>query len=138
MIVLDTNVLSEPLRPSPNPSVISWLDAQSLETLFVTTLTIAEIRYGIAVLPQGQRRQSLQQRFDTEVLPLFDRRVLDFDVAAADAFGDLRGRARAQGVTVGDMDALIAAVAVVRDVAVATRDTGPFEALGAEVINPFA
>ena len=71
MIVLDTNVLSEPLKPEPDPRVVAWLDAQHVETLCVITLTLAELRYGVAALPEGRRRQVLVTRFEKDLVPLF-------------------------------------------------------------------
>lgn len=138
MIILDTNVLSEPLRASPSASVVGWLDAQSVETLFLTTVTLAEIRFGIASLPEGRRRSTLAARFDEDLLPLFAGRVLPFDVAVADVSADLRASARAAGRPVGLADAQIAAIASTLGFAVATRDTAPFAAMGVPVIDPFA
>jgi len=137
MIVLDTNVISEPLRPAPDPSVVAWLDAQCITTLYVTTVSLAEIHYGLAALPVGRRRTTLTTRFENEVAPLFAGRVLTFDEAAAATYGSLRATMRAVGHAIGDLDALIAAVASSRNFGVATRDTGPFEAAGLTVINPF-
>lgn len=137
MIILDTNVISEPLKPQPDPAVADWLDAQDPRTLYLTTITVAEIRFAVACLPHGARREVLERGFASEALPLFADRILSFDQAAADAYGVLRARMRADGLAIGDIDALIAAVAASREFAVATRDTSPFEAAGVEVINPF-
>ncbi|MBB2890640.1 PIN domain-containing protein [Flexivirga oryzae] len=137
MIILDTNVLSEPLRREPSPSVVAWLDAQAIETLYLTTICLAEIRCGIAALPAGRRRSTLARRFDREVLPRFRDRVLAFDEPAASAYGMLRAKARADGRAIGDFDALVAAIADWRKFTVATRDVSPFEAAGITVINPF-
>lgn len=137
MIIVDTNVLSEPLRRQPSPSVVTWLDAQAIETLYLTTIGLAEVRYGIAALPTGKRKVNLAQRFEDEVLPLFRDRVLTFDESAAFAYGKLRAKTRADGRALGDFDALIAAIADSRKFIVATRDVSPFEAAGLTVINPF-
>lgn len=138
MIVLDTNVLSEPMRPSPDGAVVSWLDDQAVETLYVTTITLAEMRFGIAVLPKGKRRDRLGARFEHDVLTAFRDRVLSFDEPASAQYARLRARARAAGAAVGTTDAYIAAIAAARDFAVATRDTAPFVAVGVRVIDPFA
>lgn len=138
MIVLDTNVVSEPLRSAPAPQLIGWLDRQAVQTLFLTTITLAEVRYGIAVLPAGRRRDELDRRFEGEVVPLFAGRILAFDEPASREYAALRARARAAGRAVGDYDALIAAIARTRGFAVATRDTAPFEAAGVAVVDPFA
>jgi toxin FitB len=137
VIILDTNVISEPLRPRPGAGVITWLDAQAVETLYLTTISLAEVRYGIACLPKGRRRQELQDRFEGEFVPLFHGRTLAFDEQASTAYATLRAQARAQGFAIGDFDALIASIASVTGFAVATRDTAPFEATGVAVVNPF-
>ena len=137
MILLDTNVISEPLKAQPVEAVVRWLDAQSLATLYLSALTVAEIRYGIAVLPTGRRREGLAERFESEVLPAFGPRVLSFDEPAATAYANLRAAARAAGYGLGVIDAQIAAIASVAGFSVATRDTAPFEFCGVGVINPF-
>lgn len=137
MIILDTNVISEPLRPRPSARVVAWLDAQVVETLYLTTITLAEVRYGIASLPKGGRRQRLHDRFEGQFLPLFHGRTLAFDESATTAYAVLRARARAQGRVLGDFDALIASIASATGFMVATRDTAPFEAAGVAVVNPF-
>lgn len=137
MIVLDTNVVSEPLRALPAPRVVAWLDAQVLETLYLTTIVLAEIRFGIAALPNGERRDSLRERFEDEVVPLFGRRILPFDERASAVHAVIRADARRQGRTLPDMDALVAAIAKSHDLTVATRESAPFQAAGVPVINPF-
>lgn len=139
MIILDTNVVSEPLRPAPDQLVVQWLDAQIAETLFLTTVTVAELRFGIAALPPGRRRTGLEDRFEGDVLPLFAGRILGFDEPATREYAALRARARQQGLAIGDFDALIASIAKVYRFAVASRDVAPFVTAGVrEVINPFA
>lgn len=137
MIILDTNVVSEPLRQQPNTQVVEWIDEQSIETLFLTSITVGEIRYGLAALPKGKRKQSLQQRFETEVLPLFTSRVLPYDLAASAAFGRLMAQARTRGFTLATADGNIAAIALTHAMKVATRDTKLFDAAGVSVINPW-
>ncbi len=139
MIILDTNVLSEPLRPSPDRRVVEWLDAQIAETLFLTTVTLAEVRYGIAALPSGKRKTGLTERFEADLLPLFDGRILTFDEPAAHEYAILRAKTRAAGLAIGDVDALIASIANARRFGVATRNVAPFEAAGvSSVLDPFA
>jgi toxin FitB len=137
VIILDTNVISEPLRPRPAAGVVAWLDAQVVETLYLTTISLAEVRYGIACLPKGRRRQRLHDRFEGEFLPLFNGRTLAFDEPATTAYAALRATARAQGRAIGDFDALIASIARATGFTVATRDTAPFAAAGITVVNPF-
>lgn len=138
MIVLDTNVVSEPLRPAPDASVVDWLDAQVIETLYLTSVSLAEVRCGVASLPPGRRRQALHDRVEGEVVPLFEGRVLPFDEPASAAYAEIRARTRAEGTPLGDFDALIAGVAASRGCTVATRDTSPFVAAHVPVIDPFA
>ena len=137
MILLDTNVVSEPLRQAPDTRVIEWIDAQPLETLFLSAITVAELRAGAALLPAGKRRSGLQESLEKRVLPLFAGRVLPFDLEAARAYAELAARARAQGRGFPTPDGYIAAIAASRGFIVASRDTAPFEAAGVEVINPW-
>jgi toxin FitB len=137
MILLDTNVLSEPLRLNADPTVVAWIDAQVLETLYLSTISLAELRYGIAALPDGKRKDGLRTNLDERVLPLFGSRILSFDIAAADAYGVLRARARAAGKGVETADGYIAAIAAAKGFTVATRDTQPLEAAGVSVVNPW-
>lgn len=137
MILLDTNVISEPLRAAPEPRVVEWLDAQPLETVFISVITVAELRYGVARLPNGRRRNALRDRLETQVLPAFAGRMLTFDLPAAQAYADLMAKAQAMGCAIGMADGLIAAVAWANGMTVATRDTAPFSAVGVAVINPW-
>jgi len=138
MIVLDTNVISELMRSRPNPRVLQWVDQQDEATLFVATVTLAEIRFGIAMLPQGQRRAALDANFENEIRPMFGDRVLDFDESASRAYAAIRAAGARAGSAIGLADALIASVAYARRFLVATRDTSPFLVAGLQVINPFA
>ena len=137
MIILDTNVISEPLRPHPQNSVVRWLNAQSIETLYLTTITLAEVRLGIALLPGGHRKDVLQQRFEGEVVTAFGNRILSFDAEASTHYAHLRARARRRGRSLGDFDALIASIAALHGFTVATRDTSPFESMDVPVLDPF-
>lgn len=138
MIVLDTNVVSELMRAAPQRSVVEWADRQASSTLFVASLSLAEIRFAIAALPRGQRRTQLSHTFEETIRPMFGDRVLDFDEPASIAYAELRAEARSNGRAIGDVDALIAAIVRSRSFIVATRDVAPFEAAGLQVINPFA
>ena len=137
MILLDTNVVSEPLRPAPDSRVVEWIDAQALETLFLSAITVAELRAGVALLPAGKRRAGLQTSLETRVLPLFAGRVLPFDLGCTQAYAELMAKARASGLAIASAEGYIAAIAAANGLAVATRDTGPFETAGAKVINPW-
>ncbi len=138
MIVLDTNVLSEPLKPVPDPVVLAWLDRQVRRDLFLTTISVAELLAGVAMLPEGKRRSDLHEAYTVEVFTEFADRILAFDRAAAEALPELTQRARAAGRPVSFADSLIGAIAVARGFAVATRDTSPFEAMGISVVNPWS
>ena len=137
MILLDTCVVSEPLRQAPDSRVVEWIDAQALETLFLSAITVAELRAGVALLPAGKRRAGLQNSLETRVLPLFAGRVLPFDLGCTQAYAELMAKARASGLAIASADGYIAAIAAANGLVVATRDTSPFEAAGAVVINPW-
>lgn len=138
MILLDTNVVSEPLRPAPEARVVEWLDAQPLETLYLSAMTVAELRAGVALLPAGKRRNTLNEYLKKRVLPSFVGRVLPFDLACTNAYAEVLATARKAGSGIETADACIAAVAVANGLTVATRDTSPFQAAGLTVINPWA
>ena len=137
MILLDTNVISEPLRREPEPRVIEWIDAQALETLYLSAITVAELRSGIALLPPGKRRSALQENLEKQVLPLFTGRVLPFDLSCTRAYADLIAKTKNAGLAIATADGFIAAIAITNSFAVATRDNSPFEAAGSAVINPW-
>ena len=138
MILLDTQVVSEPLRNAPEARVIEWIDAQPMETLFLCAITVAELRAGVALLPDGKRRSGLQESLEKRVLPLFAGRVLPFDLACTQAYAALMAKARSAGLAVATADGVVAAIAAANGFAVATRDTRPFDAAGVTVINPWA
>jgi predicted nucleic acid-binding protein len=137
MILLDTNVISEPLRTAANANVLAWIDAQIIETLYLSTISLAELRFGIAALPEGRRRDALHLGLEQRILPLFAGRILAFDEPASQSYATLRARARVAGQAVAPADGYIAAIAATHGFAVATRDTSPFEASGLAVINPW-
>ena len=137
MILLDTNVISEPLKLNPDAGVLTWIDAQLVESLYLSTISLAELRFGIAVLPAGKRKDTLHTSLETRILPLFAGRILSFDAAASEAYAVLRARARLDGKAIAPADGYIAAIAMAHGLIVATRDTGPFEAAGLTVINPW-
>ncbi len=137
MIVLDTNVISELWKVEPDANVLAWIDAQMVETLYLSTVTIAELRYGLASMPEGKRQSIYQNRLEREVLPAFTGRILSFDLDASQAYAQLMARARQTGKAIGKADGYIAATAAAHGLMVATRDTSPFEAAGLNVINPW-
>ncbi|MCC8953631.1 type II toxin-antitoxin system VapC family toxin [Bradyrhizobium sp. Pear77] len=136
MILLDTNVVSEAMKPEPHPSVRDWLDAQAAETVFLSSVTVAELLFGIGVLPLGRRKDRLATTLDG-VLDLFSARILPFDTAAARRYADLAVKARAAGKGFPTPDGYIAAIAAVQGFAVASRDTSAFKAAGLTTIDPW-
>lgn len=136
MILLDTNVISEAMKPVPDDAVRAWLDEQAAETLYLSSVTIAELLYGIGALPAGKRKDRLTEALDG-VMELFADRILPFDVAAARRYADLAVKARTAGKGFPTPDGYIAAIAAAQGFAVATRDTSAFDAVGVAVINPW-
>jgi hypothetical protein len=137
MIVLDTNVISEPLKPRADPAVIRWLDAQDPETLYLTAINLAEVLIGITLLPVSKRKRGMELAMRSLQTRLFAGRFLSFDREAAIAFALLGSRAAAKGYSISVADCQIAAIAAVRGFTVATRDTAPFLAAGVPIINPW-
>jgi predicted nucleic acid-binding protein len=137
VIVLDTNVVSEPLRAQPSLQVLAWLDRQAPETLYLTTISVAELWSGVELLPTGKRRTQLQNLISTEILPLFGSRVLSFDGQAAVAFARVAAKARVAGNRIDFADCAIAGIALTQRFAIATRNTKDFKGSGVEVINPW-
>jgi predicted nucleic acid-binding protein len=138
MILLDTNLVSEPWKPKPDPSVVAWIDAQAVETLFLSAVTVAELRFGIAAMPPGKRRKVLDERLERDLLAVFVGRVLPFDLDASRAYADLMSKAKLTGQAINMADGYIAAIAAARGLSVASRDAAPFHAAGVPVINPWA
>ncbi len=137
MIVLDTNVVSEPLKPAPDPVVLDWLNAQEPKTLYTTTVNLAELLAGVEALPAGRRKDALAQALSSQVLALFGGRVLSFDTEAADAFAKTNASAQAQGNTMAFADCAIAAIARVNGFALATRNMRDFKGAGVPLIDPW-
>src|SRR5665213_718491 len=109
MILLDTNVVSEPLRLAADPGVQAWMDAQNVETLYLAAISVAELRFGVAALPAGRRKDTLHRNLERRVVPLFKGRILPFDAAASEAYAELRVRARAAGKAIGTAGGYVAA-----------------------------
>jgi toxin FitB len=137
MILVDTNVVSETMRRSPEVKVVAWLNSQASETLHLSAISLAELMLGIAVMPNGRRKTELGLALGERALGLFAERVLAFDEAAASAYASVISRARASGRPISMADGQIAAIAITHGLTVATRDTAPFEAAGLPVINPW-
>jgi predicted nucleic acid-binding protein len=136
MIVLDTNVVSEAMRPQPHPALLAWLNEQLAETLYLSSVTLAELLLGIGVLPTGKRKEMLTQAIDG-LLELFPDRILPFDTDAARHYTTLAATARAGGRGFPTPDGYIAAIAASRGFIVASRDTAPYQAARVNVIDPW-
>ncbi|MFZ4535050.1 type II toxin-antitoxin system VapC family toxin [Propionivibrio sp.] len=136
MIVLDTNVVSEAMKPEPHPAVRAWLNNQAAETLYLSSVTLAELLFGIAALPSGKRKDVLTQALDG-LMGLFRDRVLPFDTDAARRYAELAVKAKVAGRGFPTPDGYIAATAASRGFIVASRDTVPYEAASVIVINPW-
>ena len=137
MILLDTNVVSAVMAPAPVASVLHWLDRQDTASLYLSTITIAEIAYGIRVLPAGRRRRELRERFEQFVARGFEQRVLAFDSAAALHYAEVMGYRKELGRPMSVPDGQIAAVARAHRFSVATRNVRDFDECGLDVLNPF-
>jgi predicted nucleic acid-binding protein len=137
VIVLDTNVLSEALRPVPEPLVLDWLSNQPRASLFITTVTRAEILYGFRILTDGKRRRRLWDAAMKILDEDFADQILSFDSEAADVFADIAASKRAAGKPISQFDAMIVAVARSRGASIATRNAKDFNDCGVDVINPW-
>jgi hypothetical protein len=137
MIILDTNVVSELMKASQDQAVVSWLNDQEASALFMTTITIGEIGYGLEILPRGRRRLQLEQGFERVIAEAFAGRILVFDEEAARHYGVMMGRRKARGRPLSIQDGQIASIARAKGFAVATRNVRDFVECGVEIINPF-
>ena len=138
MIILDTDVLSALMRERPEPVIEKWLDRQPRESIWTTSVTILEIRFGLALMPLGRRRAGLQREFEAVVGEDLEGRIIPFDAAAAEATAELMAARRQSGRT-GDLtDSMIAGIAIARRATLATRNTRHFDDLPVPVVNPWA
>ncbi|MDE2664188.1 MAG: type II toxin-antitoxin system VapC family toxin [Gemmatimonadota bacterium] len=135
--LLDTNVVSELIRKSPEPAVAAWASGHFVEDLFLSAVSEAELRYGVALLPVGRRRDTLLFEVETMLRDAFEDRVLPFDSDAARAYGHIAARRRSSGRPVSPADCQIAAIAASRRMAVATRNVRDFEGMGIEIVDPW-
>ncbi len=137
-VIVDTNVVSELMRSRPEATVIAWLDDHFRRNLFVTAVTEAEIRAGIAYLPQGERRRQLARAAERAFASLFAGRVLPFDTEAARAYAVIAARCREAGRPMSQADCQIAAIARTQDTTLATRNVRDFELANVKVVDPWA
>jgi predicted nucleic acid-binding protein len=137
MFLIDTNVISELMRATPAPSVLNWFSTQDPSTLYLSAVTEAELRTGIAILPAGQRREVLKVALDATLTVDFEGRILPFDTDAAKTYAEIAAGRRSSGRPITDADCQIAAIARAAGMPVATRNTRDFEGCGVDVINPW-
>lgn len=137
-LLLDTNVLSEVTRPAPDARVLAWLDGLDEDRSFISVVSIAEIRRGVALMDEGRKREALAEWLARDLPQRFEQRVLPVDEPVALAWGDLMGLAKRRGRGLSSMDGLIAATAIARELTLATRNTKDFEGFGLELFDPWA
>jgi len=137
MIILDTNVVSELLRAAPAPTVEAWLAGQDGTDIYLTAISAAELRYGVAIMANGKRRTMLAEAVDGMLREDFRDRILPFDSAAADEYARIGADRRAAGRPISQFDCQIAAIARAHGAAMATRNIGDFDGCGVEVIDPW-
>ncbi len=137
MIIVDTNIISEIMKPSPSAKVIAWLDQTETSDLFVTSVTIAEIKYGLNVLPKGKRQIALEDAFHKAIAKAFQYRVLSFDEPAAHVYGKIMAQRKTLGRPLGVCDGQIAAIAHLHGYIIATRNIRDFADCNLDLINPF-
>lgn len=135
--LLDTCVVSEPVRPGPDSRVIAWLRAADEHALFLSVLTVGEIRKGIARSSDSRKRRTLARWLDDELVPRFGARLLPVDLAVSRRWGEITGDTEARGVSLPVIDALLAATALEHGLAVVTRNARDFERCGVRVLNPW-
>jgi len=137
VIVLDTNVISALMRREPEPAVVRWLDDAPAESLWITSVTVFEVRFGLDLLVAGRRRRQLEDAFVRAIEEDFENRVLDFDRAAAEAAASIAARERRAGRTIEIRDVQIAGIAFARKATLATRNVRHFDGLGVALVNPW-
>jgi hypothetical protein len=135
--ILDTNVLSALMRTNPEPSVVEWLDRQPADSVWLSSITVFETRFGLALLPKGRRRSGLERAFESVLTEDLANRVLDFDSAAAASAAQLAADRQKAGRAADLRDTLIAGIALARRATIATRNTKHFEGLDVPVISPW-
>ena len=125
------------MQPQPDPGVFSWIESQLLETMFLSAITVAELRAGVEAAPDGRKKEALRKKLQEDFLPLFTGRVLAFENSCTQAYAEIYALNRRNGIALSLQDALVAAIAASNVMSVATRDTGPFLSSGVSVINPW-
>jgi len=137
-VLLDTNVVSEVMKVAPSALVIQWLNSQDSGSLFISSVTIGEVEYGLRILPDSKRRSDLRDRFETFVSSAFAHRVLDYDEVSARLYSEIMGRRKELGRPLSAPDGQIVSIAKAHGLGVATRNLRDFEQCGVELLNPFS
>ena len=137
MILLDTNIVSEFMTSPPASQVLEWLNKQEVMSLYLSTITIAEISYGLQIMPKGQRQHLLKERFEQFIDKAFTQRILSFDETAARLYGEIVGYRKTIGRPMSNLDGQIAAIARVNKLSLATGNSKDFEECQLPLINPF-
>jgi len=135
--LLDTNVISEWVRPQPDPNVIAWTAELDEDRVFISVISFAEIRRGVEILPNGRRRERLAARLAEDLPARFEQRILDIDLRVAENWGTLMARGQKTGLTLGSMDAFIAATARAHGLTLATRNIKDFQRLSLSLLDPW-
>lgn len=138
MIVLDTNVLSELMKPAPMPRVLRWMDAQDSAELVITSITAAELRAGVAVLPRSRRKETIARQVDRLLNNVFGGYVLPFDSSSSTHYADIVAKGRRRRRPMSALDVQIAAICRQHDATLATRNVTAFEAIKLPVVNPWS
>lgn len=137
MILLDTNVISEAMKPRPEPAVLAWIDSHPAGELWVSTIVVAEVLSGLELMPPGKRQKQLKERAFFMFDVLFAGRILGFDLAAARAYGIVLKNSRNSGRPIDELDGLIAAIALAHDGVLSTRNVSHFDSSGIKLVNPW-
>ncbi|MGA2571739.1 MAG: type II toxin-antitoxin system VapC family toxin [Terracidiphilus sp.] len=137
MILLDTNVISEAMRPIPDSAVMAWLNSQNISELWTCTIVVAELISGLELMPDGKRQRQLKERAELMFERFFGARVLPLDLPTARAYGLVLKARRTKGLPIDEMDALLAATALASGAALATRNASHFQDFGIRVLNPW-
>ena len=138
MFILDTNVASELMRLEPNSAVAAWISERDAQEMYLTTVSEAELLYGVAILPAGKRRDALEAVMNRWLDLGFRERILPFDSAAARAYAAIAARRRRAGRPISETDCQIAAISYARGAALVTRNVRDFEATGVDIVDPWA
>ncbi len=137
MFVLDTNIISELIRPEPNKNVLIWIDQQPINLLYTSAITKAELYYGVLIQPDGKRREQLSNAIDVILKSGFDGHILSFDTISSEYFAEIATIRRSIGKPISHADAQIAAICRQQQMTLITRNTSDFSGCGIEIINPF-